>query len=58
MSEQDIWRTTTKVLAVIAVVVGIVQRTQYRFLDVIFEFFIFHVPTLLSIIIYSKTPQS
>jgi hypothetical protein len=58
MSEHDAWRTTTKVLAVTSVIVGIIQRTQYRFLDVLFEIFIFHVPTILSIIIYSKHPQS
>ena len=58
MSEQDIWRTATKVLAVTATIVGMIQRTQYRFLDVLFEFFIFHVPTIISIIIYSKHSQS
>ncbi|MFA9437295.1 MAG: hypothetical protein ACEROO_09295 [Candidatus Bathyarchaeota archaeon] len=58
MSEQDFWRTATKVLAVTASLVGIIQRTQYRFLDVLFEVCVFHVPTIVSIIIYSKHSQS
>lgn len=58
MSEQDIWRTATKVLALTAALVGMIQRTQYRFLDVIFEVFVFHVPTIVSLIIYSKYSKS
>jgi hypothetical protein len=58
MSEQDIWRIATKVLAFTAVIVGMIQRTQYRFLDVLFEVFVFHVPTIVSLIIYSKYTKS
>ena len=58
MSEYDIWRTATQVLVVVAVVVGILQRTQYRFLDVLFEVCVFHVPAITSLVIYSKQSQS
>ena len=58
MGEYDIWRTATQVLAVVAIAVGIIQRTQYMFLDVLFEVCIFHVPAITSLIIYSKQSQS
>ncbi len=58
MNEYDLWKTTTQVLAVTAVIVGIIQRTQYRFLDVLFEVCVFHVPAITSLIIYSKQSKS
>lgn len=58
MSEYDTWRTATQVLAVVAIAVGTIQRTQYMFLDVLFEVCIFHVPAITSLIIYSKQSQS
>ncbi|MCK5669994.1 hypothetical protein KAI10_01300 [Candidatus Bathyarchaeota archaeon] len=58
MSEYDIWRTATQVLAIVAITVGVIQRTQYMFLDVLFEVCIFHVPAITSLIIYSKQSQS
>ena len=58
MGEYDIWRTATQVLAVVAITVGVIQRTQYMFLDVLFEVCIFHVPAITSLIIYSKQSQS
>ena len=58
MGEYDIWKTSTQVLAVVAIAVGIIQRTQYMFLDVLFEVCIFHVPAITSLIIYSKQSQS
>jgi hypothetical protein len=42
----------------ISLVIGIIQRTSYMFLDPKFEVCIFHVPTILSIIIYSRLPES
>ena len=39
--EQDFWKKTVIVLSIVSIIVGLVQRTQYRFLDPIFEFFIF-----------------
>ena len=58
MSEYDIWRTATQVLAIVAITVGVIQRTQYMFLDVLFEVCLFHVPAITSLIIYSKQSQS
>lgn len=58
MGEYDIWRTATQVLAIVAISVGIIQRTQYRFLDVLFEVCVFHVSAITSLIIYSKQSQS
>ena len=58
MSEYDIWKTATQVLAVVAITVGVIQRTQYMFLDVLFEVCIFHIPAITSLIIYSKQSQS
>ncbi len=56
--EKESWRTTAIVLTAISLVVGLVQRTGYRFLDPKFEVCVFHIPTVLSIIIYSRLPKS
>jgi uncharacterized membrane protein len=56
--EKESWRTTVMVLMAISLVIGIIQRTSYMFLDPKFEVCIFHVPTILSIIIYSRLPES
>jgi len=56
--EKESWRTTVMVLIAISLVIGIIQRTSYMFLDPKFEVCIFHVPTILSIIIYSRLPES
>jgi len=58
LGEYDIWKTATQVLAVVAITVGVIQRTQYMFLDVLFEVCIFHIPAITSLIIYSKQSQS
>ena len=58
MSEREVWRTTTYLLLAVSLVIGVIQRTQYQFLDELFEIFIFHIPTLLAFVIYSKAPQS
>jgi uncharacterized membrane protein len=46
------------VLMAISLVVGLIQRTGYMFLDPKFEVCVFHVPTILSLIIYSRQPES
>jgi hypothetical protein len=46
------------VLMAISLVIGLIQRTGYMFLDPKFEVCLFHVPTILSLIIYSKLPES
>ena len=46
------------VLMAISLVIGLIQRTGYMFLDPKFEVCIFHLPTILSLIIYSKLPES
>ena len=46
------------VLMAISLVIGLIQRTSYMFLDPKFEVCVFHFPTLLSLIIYSRLPES
>ena len=52
------WRMTVMVLIAISLVIGIIQRTGFMFLDPKFEVCIFHLPTVVSIIIYSRLPES
>ena len=56
--EKESWRTTVMVLMAISLIIGLIQRTSYRFLDPKFEVCVFHVPTILSLIIYSRLPGS
>ncbi len=56
--EKESWRTTVMVLMAISLIIGFIQRTGYRFLDPKFELCVFHVPTILSLIIYSRLPES
>lgn len=56
--EKESWRTTVMVLMAISLVIGLIQRTSYMFLDPKFEVCVFHFPTLLSLIIYSRLPES
>ena len=58
MSEKTVWRITAYLLLAVSIVIGVIQRTQYQFLDELFEVFIFHIPTVLAFVIYSKAPQS
>ena len=46
------------VLMAISLIIGFIQRTGYMFLDPKFELCVFHVPTILSLIIYSRLPES
>ncbi len=57
MSEHEFWKTSTTILVIISLIIGLVQRTQYQFLDVLFEVCVFHIPTIMSLVIYSKVPQ-
>lgn len=50
--EQESWRTTCIILVLVSAVIGLVQRSSYQFLDPVFEVSIFHVPTVISIIVY------
>jgi len=56
--EKESWRTTVIVLTAISLIIGLMQRTSYMFLDPTFEVCVFHVPTILSLIIYSRLPVS
>jgi hypothetical protein len=56
--EKESWKTTVIVLTAISIIVGLIQRTRYMFLDPKFELCVFHIPTVLSLIIYSRLPES
>jgi len=46
------WRTTTLVLVIISLSMFAVQRSSLTFLDVVFEFCIFHVPAIIAVGVY------
>jgi len=50
--ELESWRKTCTILVVVSLILGLIQRTSYRFLDPTFEVSIFHVTTILSLVIY------
>jgi len=50
-AELDSWRRACIALVIVSVVVGLVQRV-YQFLDTRFEVAIFHIPTVIALIIY------
>lgn len=50
--ELESWRKACTVLVVVSLILGLIQRTSYRFLDPTFEVSIFHVTTILSLVIY------
>jgi hypothetical protein len=50
--ELESWRKTCIILVVVSLILGLTQHTSYRFLDPTFEVSIFHVTTILSLIIY------
>ena len=52
--EKESWRTTVIVLGAVSLIIGIIQRTGYRFLDPKFELCVFHIPSILSLVIYSR----
>ncbi len=57
MGERTRWRQAAYGLLVVSLVVGVIQRTRFRFLDPLFEFFIFHLSTIVAFVIYSQAPQ-
>ncbi|MCJ7731105.1 hypothetical protein MUP51_02205, partial [Candidatus Bathyarchaeota archaeon] len=57
LSEKESWRKTSFILVLLSIIIGVIQRSQYQFLDEIFEIFIFHIPAVISLIIYNKVPQ-
>ena len=40
-----------------SLLIGFIQRTSYMFLDPKFEICVFHVPTLIALIVYSRLPK-
>jgi len=50
--ELESWRKTCIILVVVSLILGLIERTSYRFLDPTFEVSIFHVTTIISLIIY------
>ncbi|OGD52574.1 hypothetical protein A3K81_05250 [Candidatus Bathyarchaeota archaeon RBG_13_60_20] len=50
--ELESWRKTCILLVVTSIIIGLVQRSSYQFLDTRFEVSIFHIPTIVSLVIY------
>ena len=57
LNENEAWRRTAYLLLGISVIIGVIQRPQYQFLDELFDLFVFHIPTVMAFVIYSKVPQ-
>lgn len=53
-SDTKSWRTTTYILLLISTVVFLLQRTSWAMFEAVFEVCIFHLPTLVSALIYMK----
>lgn len=56
--EKQSWRITSIALTLVSLFIGLLQRTRYMFLDPKFEVCIFHIPTVISLIIYSRLPEN
>lgn len=52
VTDLNSWRTTTLVLVIISLAMFAVQRSSLMFLDVVFEFCIFHVPAIIAASVY------
>jgi len=50
--EHESWRKTCIVLILVSIIIGIIQRSRYQFLDPKFEVSVFHLPTIISLVIY------
>lgn len=50
--ERESWRKACIVLVLVSIVVGLIQRSSYQFLDTKFEVSVFHLPTVISLVIY------
>jgi len=48
------WRTATIVLALLSAGVFLLQRTSWAMFDLVFEFCIFHIPSLVCAAIYLR----
>ena len=46
------WFLTVLVLSSISITLFVIQRTRYQFLEPIFEFSIFHLSAIISVIYY------
>jgi uncharacterized membrane protein len=50
--ELESWRKACIALVAISIIIGLVQRSGYQFLDTKFEVAIFHIPAIVSLMIY------
>jgi len=50
--ELESWRKTCILLVATSIIIGLVQRSSYQFLDIRFEVSIFHIPTIVALVIY------
>jgi hypothetical protein len=46
------WKTTAILLGIVSIMMFAIQRSNYMFLDPIFELCIFHLPTIIAIGVY------
>jgi len=58
LSESESWRITAWVLLAISSAIFVIQRFVASFLDPIFEFCIFHLPTLIAVLIYYRKQRA
>ena len=54
LPEPESWRMAATVMLIISVVIFLVQRFVAVFLDLIFEFCIFHLSSLVAVVIYLR----
>lgn len=47
------WKSTVIILGIISIVMFVIQRSNYMFLDVFFELCIFHIPAIISVGVYT-----
>jgi hypothetical protein len=50
--ELESWKRACLALVIVSLIIFAIQRSSYRFLDPVFETTIFHLPTIVSIMIY------
>jgi len=50
--ELESWRRACIVIVAVSIIIGLVQRSGYQFLDTKFEVAIFHIPAMVSLLIY------
>jgi hypothetical protein len=53
-SEAGAWRTTAAVMLAVSTAVFLIQRFVAMFLDPVFEVCIFHLPAMVSVVIYLR----